>query len=61
MCHFLFRKLFNACESPTYIEAREVESEYDWVGSSNKLAYPMDPNNTNTNWGMGISTAIGYE
>ena len=49
------------CESPTYIEAREVESKYDWVGSSNKLAYPVNSSDTNTTWAWGISTATGYE
>ena len=56
-----FRKLFDVCDSPTYVEAREVKSQYDWVGSSNKLTYPINPNSSTTSWGMGISTAIGYE
>ena len=63
---FYFRKVDDSdsllnCESPTYIEAREVESQYDWVGSSNKLTYPINASDTNTKWAFGISTALGYD
>ena len=36
-------------------------SKYDWVGSSNKLAYPINASDTNTTWGLGIAASIGYE
>ena len=36
-------------------------TKYDWVGSSNKLAYPINASDTNTTWGLGISASIGYE
>ena len=56
-----FLENHDVCDSPTYVEAREVASKYDWVGSSNKLAYPINASDINTTWGIGISTAIGYE
>ena len=49
------------CDSPTYMEAREVESLYDWLGSSNKLAYPINSSDTDTTWAWGISTVVGYD
>ena len=56
-----FLENHGVCDSPTYVEAREVASKYDWVGSSNKLAYPINASDINTTWGIGISTTIGYE
>ena len=43
-----------------YVEAREVESKFDWVGSSNTLAYPLNASDSNSIWAIGISTNIGY-
>ena len=38
-----------------------MASQIDWVGSSNKLTYRINPSNASTTWGLGISTATGYE
>ena len=55
---FLYISLyFSDC---IYVEAREIESEYDWVGSNNTLAYPLDDTDSNSRWGIGISTNVGY-
>ena len=43
-----------------YVEAREVESKFDWVGSKNTLAYPLNASDINSIWAVGISTKIGY-
>ena len=43
-----------------YVEAREVESKFDWVGSKNTLAYPLNASDINSIWGVGISTNVGY-
>ena len=49
--------MLSAC---IYVEAREVESKFDWVGSNNTLAYPLNPIDSNSIWALGISTNVGY-
>ena len=47
------------CKTPIYIEAREVKSKISWVGSLDKLIFPVTA--SGNNWALGVSTQMGYD
>ena len=51
-------KNFSICEHPTEIDARMVETEYDWAYSDSVLIHHSQ-NNTDKLWNIGISR-YGY-
>ena len=48
--------LFSVCEEPIYIEAREVSTEKDWIGSSSLILHQVK--NTK-DWAFGLSRDFG--
>ena len=49
--HFL-----SVCEEPIYIEAREVSTEKDWIGSNSLILHQVK--NTE-DWAFGLSKDFG--
>ena len=49
-------ELFSVCEEPIYIEAREVSTEKDWIGSDSLIIHQV----INTEeWAFGFSKYFG--
>ena len=51
---------FSVCESPTYIEARERETNKTWMGLDSTLIYLVKSNEETPSWAMGFSKDFGY-
>ena len=51
---------FSVCESPTYIEARERETNKTWMGLDSTLIYLVKSNDENPSWAIGFSKDFGY-
>ena len=49
-------QFFSVCEDPIYIEAREVSTEKDWIGSDSLIIHQVK--NTNE-WAFGFSKDFG--
>ena len=47
---------FSVCEEPIYIEAREVSTEKDWIGSNSLILHQVK--NTE-DWAFGLSKDFG--
>ena len=48
--------LLSVCEEPIYIEAREVSTEKDWIGSDSLILHQVK--NTE-DWAFGLSKDFG--
>ena len=53
---FEINDLFSACESPSYIEARERETKRDWTGSDSILIHLVE---SSKEWAAGYSKDFG--
>ena len=52
-----FKCIFSVCEDPIYIEAREVSTEKDWIGSGSLIIHQVK--NT-ADWAFGFSKDFGW-
>ena len=67
--YFLSNASKPVCDSPTHIEAREVETHLSWIDSYSFLVHDsnsssalfLDELNPNPVWASGISKDFGYD